>query len=75
MSVANGQKDVLERCVETYFPSNPPIKTVVDIHETGDIPRLLSLPQMQNLGFELKLAPAGVSLTCPSWGTTRRFLQ
>ena len=36
--------------------------------ETGDVPILYSLPQMQNLGITLELAPKGAKITCPAFG-------
>ena len=36
--------------------------------ETGDVPILFSLPQMQNLGLTLGLDPKGAKITCPAFG-------
>ena len=36
--------------------------------ETGDLPVLFSLPQMQNLGITLELDPKGAKITCPAVG-------
>ena len=33
--------------------------------DTGDVPILFSLPQMQNLGITLELDPKGAKITCP----------
>eukprot|EP00975_Prorocentrum_lima_P067504 12915295-Prorocentrum_lima.AAC.1 len=53
----------------------PEVQTVVDIHETSNIPILLSLPQMRDLGFSLNLTPDTVELTCPSLGYERETVQ
>ena len=50
--------------VVVKFPTSPPMTTTIDVHETGDIPILLSLPHMMNLGFQLSLEPGAVRLTC-----------
>ena len=42
--------------------------TTIDVHETGNIPILLSLPQMMNLGLDLKLRPDFVEVTCEALG-------
>ena len=36
--------------------------------ETGDVPVLFSLPQMQNLGITLELDPERAKITCPAFG-------
>ena len=36
--------------------------------ETGDVPILFSLPQMQNLGITLELDPKGAKIRCPAFG-------
>ena len=38
-------------------PATPPYSTRVDVHETGDVPIPLSLPQMKNLGMIIGLDP------------------
>eukprot|EP00975_Prorocentrum_lima_P067783 12916967-Prorocentrum_lima.AAC.1 len=39
MSFTN-QKDVLEWCVLSHFPTTPSVHAAVDIHETSDIPMI-----------------------------------
>ena len=51
MSFANSKTAWLEWCVVVTFPTVPPVTTTIDVHEKGDIPLLLSLQQMMNLGF------------------------
>ena len=68
MSFANSQTAWLEWCVIVHFPTNPPVSTTIDVHESGDIPILLSLPQMMNLGLDFKLRPGYVNITCEALG-------
>eukprot|EP00975_Prorocentrum_lima_P002513 552835-Prorocentrum_lima.AAC.1 len=71
MSFADGQKSLLKWCVVIHCPTVPEVQTGVGIYETSDIPILLPLPQMRNLGFSLNLTPDIVELTCPSLGYDR----
>ena len=57
MTFANSEKAVLNWCVEIHFPTNPPVSTTVDVHEKGNIPILMSLPQMIRLGMDFQLRP------------------
>ena len=70
MSFANSQSTVLECCVDFTFPTNPPVTTSVDVNPSGNVPILMSLSQMQNLEFDLKLKPEGYYLTCAQLGAT-----
>ena len=45
------------------FPTEPPTTTVIDVYPNGDIPILISLQQMMNLGFTIRLEPHAVYLT------------
>ena len=56
-----------ENCL-IHFPSTPPCSTRVDVLETGDVPILFSLLQMQNLGIILELDPKVAKITCPAFG-------
>ena len=58
-----------EHCI-IHFPTKPPCSASVDVLETGDIPILFSLPQMQNLGIPLDLDPKGAKITCPALACT-----
>ena len=75
MSFANSQSTVLEWCVDLTFPTNPPVTTSVDVNPTGNVPILMSLSQMQNLEFDLKLKPEGNYLTCAQRGATNELLK
>ena len=68
MSFANSESAWLEWCVEVTFPTEPPISTTIDVHDQGNIPILMSLPQMMNLGLDLKCRPDSVTLTCEALG-------
>ena len=50
------------------FPTNPPCSTDTDICEEGNVPILMSLPQMRNLNLEMSLSPDAVSLTGAAFG-------
>ena len=68
MSFANSETAWLEWCVVIHFPTEPEVTTTVDVHTKGDIPILLSLPQMMNLGFKLDMDPKNIHLTCKALG-------
>ena len=60
-----------ETCLESYiihFPTTLPCSTGVDVLETGNVPILLSLSQMKNLGMSVDLDPKGDKITCPAFG-------
>ena len=39
----------------------------LDVHETGNVPIFLSLPQMKNLGMIVQLDPNGDKISCPAF--------
>ena len=43
--------------------------------EEGDVPLLMSLPQMRNLGFQIELTPDQALLTCPRIGMRKMRLK
>ena len=47
-----------ESCI-IHFPTTPPCSTRVDVLETCNVPILLSLPHMKNLGMTSELDPKG----------------
>ena len=49
--------------------------TEFDIVEEGDVPLLLSLPQMRNLGFQIELTPDSAYLSCARIGTRKMVLK
>jgi len=68
MCFANSESAWLEWCVNVWFPTEPPICTTIDVHDQGDIPILMSLPQMMNLGMDMQLRPNHIRLTCAALG-------
>ena len=49
--------------------------TEFDIVEEGDVPLLMSLPQMRNLGFQFELAPEKAYLSCARIGMRKMVLK
>ena len=46
-----------------------------DIVEEGDVPLLMSLPQMRNLGFQFELTPEKAYLSCARIGMRKMVLK
>ena len=67
LSFFHGKKTCWEICI-IHFPPTPPCSTRVDVLETGDVPILFSLPQMQHLGMTIELGPKRDKITCPGFG-------
>ena len=49
--------------------------TEFDIVEEGDVPLLMSLPQMRNLGFQFELTPDKAYLSCARIGMRKMVLK
>ena len=49
--------------------------TEFDIVEEGDVPLLMSLPQMRNLGFQFELTPEKAYLSCARIGMRKMVLR
>ena len=49
--------------------------TEFDIVEEGDVPLLMSRPQMRNLGFQFELAPEKAYLSCARIGMRKMVLK
>jgi hypothetical protein len=58
-----------------WLPTNPPIATDFDIIEEGNVPLLLSLPQMRNLRFTIELSPEAVYVRSPAFGNKRVLMK
>ena len=61
-AVAISLSSEIESCCEsciTQFPTKLSCSTRVDVLETGDVPILFSLPQMNNLGITIEFDPKG----------------
>ena len=56
-----------ESCIN-HFPTTPPWSIRVDVLETGNVPFLLSLPHMKNLGMTIESDPKEDNITCPAFG-------
>ena len=54
---ANGQVSYVTETLVIFLPVEPPVTTRFDIVEEGNVPLLMSLYQMMNLGFNLELTP------------------
>ena len=68
MSFANSHTERLKWAVRVKWPTTPALYTTIDVHESGTVPILLSLPQMMNLRFGLTLSDVGCDLTCKLLG-------
>ena len=67
---ANSETETcLESCI-IHFPTTPPCSTRVDVDvlETGNVPILFFLSQMENVGTTIELDPNGDKITCPAFG-------
>ena len=65
---ANSQQSYCSECLVVWFPTEPPCHTTIDILEEGNVPFLLSLPQMKNLYMTIHLTPHCEYLTCQAFG-------
>ena len=52
---ANSEAETCRENCLVHFPTTPTCSTRVDVLETGDVPMLFFLLQMQNLGITLEL--------------------
>ena len=46
---ANSQQSYCHECLVAWFPTTPPCFKEIDVLEEGNVPSLLSLPQMKNM--------------------------
>ena len=65
---ANYETETFRESCIIHFLTKPPCSTRFHVHETGDVPILFYLSQMQNLGVTLELDPKGAKITCPAFG-------
>ena len=54
--------------VFSIFPTEPPVQTTIDIHASGSVPVLMSLPQIMNLEMNFYLRSDQVYCTCDALG-------
>ena len=67
--VENTANSETETCWEScviHYPTTPPCSTRVGVLETGNVPILLFLPHMKNLGMTVELDPKGDKITSPA---------
>ena len=67
-SFANNKTTVAWEKCRIHFPTTPPCHTDVDICEEGNVPILMSLPQMRKLYFTITMTLDPVYLNCPAFG-------
>ena len=65
---ANSETETCMKSGIIRFPRTPPCSTKVDVLETGDVPILLTLPQMKILGMAIELDSKGDKITWPAFG-------
>ena len=65
---ANSETETCKESCIIHFSTAPPCSTKVDVLETGDVPILFSLAQIENLGTTIELDPTGDKITCPAFG-------
>ena len=75
VNFANSQTTICKERMRIWLPTNPPIATDFDIIEEGNVPLLLSLPQMRNLRFTIELSPEAVYLRSPAFGNKRVLMK
>ena len=56
------------KVVLSIFRQHLRVLPKLDVHETGNVPIFLSLPQMKNLGMIVELDPNGDKISCPAFG-------
>jgi hypothetical protein len=61
--------------MRVWFDTKPPSHTDIDIVEQGNVPILMSLPQMRNLGMTLEMTRDAVYMTCHAFNCYHQPLQ
>ena len=64
---ANSETETCKESCIIHFPTIPPCSTKVDVLETSDVPILVSLSQMKNLGTTIELDPKRDKITSPAF--------
>ena len=67
-SFANSETTTVHQALKVWFPTKPPMFTLVDIVEQGRVPILFSLQQMKNLSIQLDMRPDRVLISCEALG-------
>lgn len=70
------QSKCIEKSVVFMYDFNWTLQCAeFDIVDEGDVPLLMSLPQMRNAGFQIELTPDQAFLTCPRVGVRKIRLK
>ena len=67
-SFASSETTTVHQALKVWFPTKPPMSTLVDIVEQGRVPILFSLQQMKNLKMQLDIRPDQVLISCEALG-------
>jgi len=65
---ANSETTTVHQALRNWFPTKPPMFTVVDIVEQGRVPILFSLQHMKNLRMQFDMRPDRVLIYCEALG-------
>ena len=65
---ANSETTSVHQALKIWFPTEPPMFTIVDIVEQGRVPILCSLQQMKNLQMQLDMRTDRVLIMCEALG-------
>ena len=71
VSYANSEITSVHQALKFWFPTKPPMFTVVDIAEQGCVPILFSLQQIKHCHMKVDMRPDGVLITCEALGLHR----
>ena len=67
-SFANSETTTVHQALKIWFPTKPPMSTLVDSVEQGRVQILFSLQQMKNLRMHLDMRPVRVLISCEARG-------
>ncbi len=67
-SFAKSETTSVHQALKIWFPTKPPMFTVVDIVEQGRAPILFSLQRIKNLQMQLDMRPDRVLIPCEALG-------
>ena len=67
-SFANSETTTVHQALKVWFPTKPPMFTLVDNVEQGRVPILFSLQQIKNARMRLDMRPDRVLISCEALG-------
>ena len=67
-SFAKSETTTVHQALKIWFPTKPPMSTLVDIVEQGRVPILFSFQQMKNLRTQLNMRLDHVLISCEALG-------